>query len=328
MSSFTFTEVVRLAQVGTSGRGRGLLTALAALPGADVVVLCEEDESALSAASRAFPDARATTRSETVAADAAVDAVVISDGNADVARDCLEAGKHVLIGPSTSAPDVVRQLVELAAARDVRLMTGHALRYHPAVRAAEALAATGELGAVRTVTWHLGDYDGPSDASVLDAHAPSALSVVLALVGSAPRAVSAHTQGAEGGADVALVVVQFEDGALADLRLSRIEARTVRRLTVTGSRGLAFFDGLDLREPLRIYTNPDADEAHAHPGSDLHVPRLSGEDPVTLQCREFVASIRERRTPRTDGADGLAVAALLDAARASVQADGRRVELA
>ena len=328
MSSFTFTEVVRLAQVGTSGRSRGLLSALAALPGADVVVLCEDDESALSAAGRSFPEARATTRSETVAADAAVDAVVVANGNADVARDCLQAGKHVLIEAATGRPEVVRQLADLAAERDVRLMVGHALRYHPAVRATEDLVANDALGTIRTVTWHLGDFDGPSGASVLDEHAPSALSAVQALIGSAPQAVSAYAQSAGGGADVALVVVQFGDGSLADLHLSRIEARTVRRLTVVGSGGLAFFDGLDLREPLRIYTNPDADHAHARPGSDVHVPWLSGEDPRTLQCREFVSAIRERRAPRTDGADALAVATLLDAARASIQADGRRIQLA
>ena len=328
MSSFTFTEVVRLAQVGTSGRGRGVLGALASLPGADIVVLCEEDESALSAASRAFPEARATTRSETVAADAAVDAVVLSHGDVDVARGCLEAGKHVLIRPAAAPPDAIRQLADLAAERDVRLMVAHTLRYHPAVRATEDLVADGELGTVRTVTWHLGDYGGPATDAVLDEHAPSALSVVQALIGGAPRAVSAQAQSAQGSADVVLIAVQFEDGALADLHLSRIEARTVRHLTVAGSRGLAFFDGLDLREQLRLYTNPDADEAPARPGSDVHVPRLSNEDPMRLLCQEFVASIRERRAPRTDGADGLAVAMLLEAARASIEAGGRRIELA
>jgi predicted dehydrogenase len=66
-------------------------------------------------------------------------------------------------------------------------------------------------------------------------------------------------------------------------------------------------------------------EAISVRSGDIVVPRIEADEPLRLECEEFVAAIRERRAPRTDGRSGLAVVRLLDAARRSLDAGGARV---
>jgi predicted dehydrogenase len=49
----------------------------------------------------------------------------------------------------------------------------------------------------------------------------------------------------------------------------------------------------------------------------LAVPKA---EPLKEECREFVAAIAEGRSPRTDGAEGLAVSDVLERAAAAIRA--------
>ena len=342
MSSFTFTEVVRLAQVGVSGWGRNLLRNLAALPSAELVVICDTDDAALSHASSLAPNARSTSRIETVLADSAVDAVVIasSAGSTSLATDCLEAGKHVFVeAPLADSPHAAAELVALASSKGLRLMTGHVLRYHPAIRRLESHIESGDLGTVRTLTWRLAGLDTSATRSILDELGPSALSVTLALVRDAPKAVTAHGQRytSDGDEDVVLLTIEFGNGALAHLHLSRIEVLKTRMLTVAGSKGLALFDDMAPTTPLRLVSRSntldertplDYAQAVRARWGDIHCPHLSTAEPLALECREFVSAVREHRAPHTDGVDGLATVRLMEAARRSLSTAAVRIELA
>lgn len=342
MSSFTFTEVVRLAQIGVDGWGRNLLRNLAALPSAELVVICDADESALSVASRLAPKARMTTRMETVLADSSVDAVVIalSDDASTIAETCLEAGKHVFIeAPLADTSGTAKRLIDLASSKNLRLMVGHVLRYHPALHRLQDQIEQGNLGTVRTLSWRLAGLGTASATSVLRQLGPSALSVTQALVQDAPKAITAHGQRytSEGAEDVVFLTIEFGNGALAQFHLSRIDALKARTLTVAGSKGLAVFDDMDPAAPLRLVsrnesvsdrTSMDYAQAVRTRWGDLHSPRLSTTEPLALECREFVAAVREQRAPLTDGADGLATLRLMEAATRSLGTAAVRIELA
>ena len=67
---------------------------------------------------------------------AAVDAVIVSTApetsHYPLARDCLQAGKHVLLEkPMGLTLGEADELVELARARGVKLMVGYTQRFHP-----------------------------------------------------------------------------------------------------------------------------------------------------------------------------------------------------
>jgi predicted dehydrogenase len=95
------------------------------------------------------------------------------------------------------------------------------------------------------------------------------------------------------------------------------------------------FDDAHPTEKLRIY-----DKGYDRPPSftqfseyltvrhgDIHIPRLQMTEPLEAECAEFVRCATTAATPRTDGAHGLEVVRVLEAAQASLNAGGRPVNL-
>ena len=69
-----------------------------------------------------------------------------------LAKQALEAGKHVLVEkPPAMRAAEIDELVALATERDLVLMPGHLLLYHPGVRKLKELIDAGELGDVLCV---------------------------------------------------------------------------------------------------------------------------------------------------------------------------------
>lgn len=341
MSSFTFTEPVALAQVGLGAWGRHLLRNFVTLPGAEVVWACDVAEAARAEAAQRYPTLPTTARFEEVIEDARVEAVVIATETPQhfpLAEAALRAGKHVFVEkPLAQTADQAERLVAIAAERDLRLMVGHLLRYHPAFQYVERLVKAGELGELRylySVRVNLGVVRRRENA--FESLAPHDLAVALALVDAPPVAVAAQGQAylQTGVEDVVFATVHFEGGALAHLHTSWLDPHKVRRTTVVGSRRMAVVDDMEPAEKVRLYDKSaevterglaGMAEAISVRSGDIVVPRIEAEEPLRLECEEFVACVREGRPSRTDGRNGLAVVRLLDAARRSLDNGGARV---
>ena len=320
MSSFTFTETVRIAHAGV-GRGADLLRAFAALPQVEVVALADGDEQALAAAARLAPAAATHHRFAEVLARDDVDAVVVTtapERRAAHAEAALLAGRHALVAsPLAPTPEAVRRLTALAAARDRRLMAGHLLRYHPAVTAAEALIARGALGTLRTVR-----AERTGDA--VWALVAEDLAVALALAGP-PRSVAAWTRDDD---DDLLLVVGCGGGARLALAASRVEVRAAQRLHVGGTLGTAVVDRLRPDAPLWVWRAADAPPPPPDGrAADRSAPYVAPADPADRLARAFVDAVQERRAPHTAGADDLAVVRVLEAARRALESGGTPIVL-
>ena len=203
------------------------------------------------------------------------------------AEAALHAGYHVLVAsPLAPTADTARRLVALAAEHDRRLMAGHRLRYHPAVAAVEALAARGELGAVRTVR-----SERTGDA--VEALVAEDLAVALAFAGP-PESVAAWAR----GDDDWLLAVACAGDVRLHLAASRTEIRPAQRLHVGGTLGTAVVDRLRPDAPLRLYRVADAPAtADRHP-VDLSVPYIVPSDPGPLWPGRFWRRSRSG-APRT-----------------------------
>ena len=123
---------------------------------ADLTWLCDLDERAPRERSRSrFPNARATTDLDDLLADDELDAVVIATPvptHYALAKRALEAGKHVFVEkPPAMRAAEIDELVAIAAERDLVLMPGHLLLYHPGVLKLKELVDAGELGDVLCV---------------------------------------------------------------------------------------------------------------------------------------------------------------------------------
>ena len=345
MSSFAYTEPLRLAQIGVGYWGRNLLRNAIAMPGAEVVAVCDHDAVALDHARRLAPEARISEDFDLVLADTSIEAVLIATEtptHAALAAKALEAGKHVFVEkPLAQSVEDAEHLVTLAEERDLRLMVGHLLRYHPAYRHVEKLVADGALGAIRylySVRVNLGIVRESENA--FESLAPHDLAVALALIPGRPVSVSAsgHAYLQPGGPeDVVFASVTFEGGEIAHLHCSWLDPHKVRRTTVVGSEKMAVVDDMAGAEPVRVYDKgvgtPESEregmvsyaDALTVRTGDVLIPRVERAEPLRLEVEEFAAAIRQKRAPRSDGREGLAVVRLLEAARQSLASGGTPV---
>ena len=162
---------LRIAVLGTGFVGRVHLDALRRLGSVEVCALCtaEVDLDAATKLGAEYGIEQVVTDYRKVLDDPTLDAVHICTPNAwhfSIARDAIEAGKHVLCEKplATSAADA-EKLVSLAQGKHLRNGLSHNLRYYPLVQQMRAMRQDGDLGEILVVQgtysqdWLLYDTD-------------------------------------------------------------------------------------------------------------------------------------------------------------------------
>ena len=144
--------MITLGQIGLGYWGPNLLRSFDSLPASRVKVICDQDEGVLTRLAGRYPHVLLTTEAENLISDPEIDAVVVTSSSAThypLANAALEGGKHVFVEkPIALRIEHAEALVHLAEARNLVLMVGHLLLYHPAVAYLKELISSGELGDV------------------------------------------------------------------------------------------------------------------------------------------------------------------------------------
>ena len=155
---------LRVASVGTGGKGWSDLIATAASPHVDVVALCDIDESAqfLGRAAEKYPKAQRFTDFRKLLDDhKAIDAVIVSTPDhmhAPVSLPAMQLGKHVQCQkPLTHTVFEARQMRLAATKYKVVTQMGNQIQSHEAYRTAVKLVQDGVIGKVKEVhSWQSG----------------------------------------------------------------------------------------------------------------------------------------------------------------------------
>ena len=261
--------------------------------------------------------------------DTSIDAVALATPSGThemMALAALEAGKDVLVEKPV-ALDVAgaRRLCEEAERRDLVLMAGHVLRYHPAVEAMVALVRDDAIGPIRFISANRLDFGcmGDHGESVLLQLATHDISLALHLVGQRPTQVhceAGHHLSAT-TADVAFAHLHFPDGVRADLHASWLHPYKDQRLVVAGERGTLVFDDQKPWAEKLTHHPHEIDWAGGRPVAtrgavvSVAVPEV---EPLRQECAHFLSCLSERTTPRSDGREALAVLEVVALAQASL----------
>lgn len=320
--------------VGAGYWGRNLVRVLSRSGRLAAVVDSAADESSLeTGGAPVLPDERL----DEALADPGVSAAVVATPaatHAELARRCLEAGRHCFVEkPLALDVSQARALVDLAAERGLTLMVGHLLQYHPAFERLREMVAEGDLGAIRYLysnRLNLGRFRREENA--LWSFAPHDISMILALVGEEPSAVSA-TGGAylrRHVADVTTTHMEFPGGSRAHVFVSWLHPVKEQKLVVVGERGMVVFnDRVPWDQKLVLYRH----EVEWRDGDPQ--PRVAEGEPVSLvedeplgrEVAHFLHCIDTGTVPATDGHEGVRVLRVLDAAQASLDAGGQPIGL-
>jgi predicted dehydrogenase len=284
---------------------------------ADLAWLCDLDQEHLGTMSARYPNARATTDFAELLEDDTLAAVVIATPvptHYALAKQALEAGKHVFVEkpPAMHAAEM-DELVQLAGDRDLVLMPGHLLLYHPGVLKLKELIDQGELGEVLCVygnrqnlgivrekenaLWSLGVHD---------------LSVILYLLDEDPEVATAQggdflTQGVE---DVVFCFLRFPSGKIAHMHLSWLDPHKMRKMTVVGREKMVVFDDMELERKVTVYEKSPWKRAETYGewqtrSGDIYIPKISTAEPLRLECTYFLELVdgqHDRAKVARDGA--------------------------
>lgn len=155
---------LRVASVGTGGKGWDDLTQTARSPAVDVVALCDIDESKpfLGNAAERFPSARRFTDWRKLLEEhKEFDAVIVSTPDhmhAPISLPAMQLGKHVQCQkPLTHTVFEARQMRLAAKKYNVVTQMGNQIQSHEAYRTAVKLVHDGVIGKVREVhSWQSG----------------------------------------------------------------------------------------------------------------------------------------------------------------------------
>jgi len=335
-------EKVRVGVVGLGYWGPNLARNFDRLPSAELAYCCDLDEANLAKARELYPSTIVTDRYEDLLADDDLDAIVVATSvptHYPLGKKALEAGKHTFIEkPIALKAADAQDLLTTADDYGVKLMVGHLLEYHPAVRKLKELVDDGSLGKVFYVyanRLNLGKVR--TDENALWSFAPHDISVLNFLIGEEPEEVSARGECylQDGVEDVVFGYIKYPSGVIGHLHVSWLDPHKSRKITVVGSEKMVVFDDMEADRKVTIYdkgattTRTKFDTygefVTLHFG-DIHIPRIGNEEPLRVEAQHFVDSIRNDTQPLSDGRDALNVVRVLDAMERSLRGGGQPVK--
>jgi len=295
--------------------------------------LCDLDGDLRNHFAARYPSARVTGSFDEMLAAPEIEGVVVATPvptHYALAKQALEAGKHVLVEkPPAMRAAEIDELVDLAAERDLVLMPGHLLLYHPGVRKLKELIDSGELGEVLCIygnrqnlgivrtnenaLWSLGVHD---------------LSVILYLLDEEPTEAVAHGRDflTEGVEDVVFCYLRFPSGKIAHMHLSWLDPHKMRKITVVGREKMVVFDDMELERKVTLYEKAPWKRTDTYGewqtrSGDIYIPKIPTDEPLKLECQEFLRLMGGDGDRRKVAEDGARVVRALDRLTASL--DGR-----
>jgi UDP-2-acetamido-3-amino-2,3-dideoxy-glucuronate N-acetyltransferase len=326
------TTARNIAVVGSGYWGKNLVRNFAELGALHTV--CDTDPAVTGKVKEQYPDLNICSDYRRVLQDDAVKGVVIAAPavlHHPMAKAALQAGKDVFVEkPLALRIEQGRELVELAEKHNRILMVGHLLEYHPAVLKLQDMVNRGELGKIEYLysnRLNLGKLR--TEENVLWSFAPHDISVMLLLTGEMPQEVAA-----QGGyylhrdiADVTMTTFSFKSGIRAHIFVSWLHPYKEQRLVVVGDKKMAVFNDTEPKDKLLIYDHEIEWIEHRpvpHQKQSLAV-EIDRQEPLKLECQDFIDSMQSRRKPHVDGRKGLQVLEVLSYCQQSLERGGRAV---
>lgn len=299
-------------------------------------MICDKNDTLLAQFREQYPGVKTCLAFSEVLAAKDVTGVVIAtpaETHARLAREALEAGKHIFVEKPLCLDETEgEELATLAKKRGLVLMVGHLLQYHPVFVHLKEMATAGELGRINYIysnRLNLGKIR--REENILWSFAPHDISMILTLAGEEPTAVMAT-----GGnylhkniADVTTTHLEFPSGLKAHIFVSWLHPFKEQKLVVVGDKKMAVFD--DTRpwnEKLAVYPHQIhwENSMPVPTKAEAEYPEIQESEPLKSECAHFLSCIAGETALLTDGAEGLRVLKILNAAQRSMDQGGCAVQ--
>lgn len=233
----------------------------------------------------------------------------------NVGMDMIKRGLHVLVEkPITSTLEQAEELVAAAKKQGVMLAVGHIERFNPAVMELRRRLKEGYAGRVYKIhNQRLSPYPSRiQDAGVVIDLASHDIDLMRYLTGEEIIRVYGETLQTINSdrEDMFNGLLRFRNGTVGVLDVNWMTPTKIRRLTVTGARGM--FDCNLISQELFFYENETAPSQWdalsvlrgVSEGNIIGI-KLQRHEPLAAELADFVAAVRDGRQPTVTGQDGL-----------------------
>src|SRR6266704_17339 len=291
-------------------------------------MVCDKSPAALARVRKSYPGITTTTDACEVLRSPEIDAVAVITPvwtHYELSKAALENGKHVFVEkPFTSNAAQAEELIELATRKRLTIMVDHTFLFTGAVRKIRELVDNGALGDLYyydSLRVNLGLFQ--HDISVIWDLAPHDFSIMDHVIHEKPEAVVATgARHVNGVADLAFITVYFPNDVVAHLNLSWLSPVKVRTTLIGGKEKMLVWNDLVPDEKIRVYdkgvhiTNghDPVDALVSYRSGDVSAPKIQETEALKLELEYFADCILNNRAPSNDGAAGLRVVRLLEAA--------------
>jgi predicted dehydrogenase len=248
-----------------------------------------------------------------------VDAVSIAattSAHHNLAKKCLNAGKHVFIEkPITATIPEAEEIVELSDSLNLNLQVGHIERFNPALVSMEKYI--NEPRFIQTDRLAQFNPRGTDVAVVLDLMIHD-IDIILSLIKSKVKSVEASGVAVvSDNIDIANARIQFENGGVANVTASRISQKKMRKMRIFQRDGYIALDfTTGVAEVYRLLPIDQKVEPSYMSFGEIGVgdkkKRLVYEQPeqreinaLKYELELFLKSIQNKEKPVVTGNDGL-----------------------
>ena len=289
----------------------------------------DTSELVIAERSKQYPDVCYVKEEKAIIENPDVDAVVIAtpaEYHYRLTKKYLLAGKDVLIEkPLALFVKEGEELVEIAEKEKRVLMVGHILQYHPAIVKLKEIIDFGDMGEIRYLysnRLNLGKLR--VEENVLWSFAPHDISVILMLMnGQEPVKISAFGGSyiTKGIYDTTVTKLEFSNNVKSHIYVSWLHPFKEQKLIVIGSTKMAVFDDVSTQKLYLFPYKVDLNEGKIPITQkvEYYIVSVDKTEPLKQELIHFIGCVEGRKTPKTDGREGLRVLRVLEAAQKSLQ---------
>jgi predicted dehydrogenase len=294
-------ESIKAGVIGVGYLGYFHAQKYAAIPGVELVGVADVDgvrgkEVSTNCNCKYFPD-----YSELLPDVDVVSIVVPTSLHHAVASDCLKKGVDILLEkPMTVSLEEADDLIRLAEENNVVFQVGHLERFNPAVIAMKPLLTTPvfiESNRISTFKSRGVDVDVVLDLMIHD------IDIILNIINSPLKTI--HTVGAPvvtDTTDIANARLIFENGATANITVSRISLTNVRKMRIFQPGSYINVDFAN-KKVMTIKLQDELLES-GMPKQNIEVKSFDGGDALLTEIEHFIHHVRHRTKPDVTGIEG------------------------
>ena len=333
--------MVKFGVIGYGYWGPNVVRNLHLMEKAEVLAVCDKSPASWKRVQKTYPNLRVTSDSAELMSSKDLDAIAVITPvwtHYELTKAALEHGKHVFVEkPFTSSAAQAEELINLAARKNLKIMVDHTFLFTGAVKKIRQLLKEGALGNLYyydSTRVNLGLFQ--HDVNVIWDLAPHDLSIIDHLIAESPEAVVAtgqtHLNGFE---DVAFITLYFPNKIIAHINVNWLSPVKVRTTLIGGEKKMLVWNDLEADEKIKIYDKGiDIKNQQGlynllvnYRSGDMWAPQVEQVEALSQELAYFVDCITHDKVPFNDGAAGLRVVKMLEAADQSVRKRGALVYL-